>query len=248
MLNSKKQITLNTLNDKFINVSFFSSPIFSSFNNFLQIKNLKKFELTPSDFCLKRKKSRYPLKFSKKKTLKNYFKFLNKKKLKSSTKKVKFLQNLVIIKKATNNFLKNQYLKQQVSTKCSVVKNLKFSPIFLNRRNLSDTDKTNRFSSFFSSFLLLASFEKRRKIKMKSFKSRLSLILSLFSLRWRYNSFFFSKKKSLWSGLFGLKASKPTENGKATRKSNFLLSMKILKKKEIFCLKNRYSFKFFSAR
>jgi len=191
MLNSKKQITSHHLDNKFVKFSLFLLPIFFSSKNYLQIKNLKKFESTPNDFCFKKKKLKYSFKFTKKKTLKNYFKSLNKKSLKFSNKKLKFLQHLTFKKKATNNFLKNQYLKQEVTTQINIKKNLKFSPIFLSKRNLKDTHRINRFSCIIDSVFSLVCFKKNKKIKVKIFKSRLVTILSLLFLKWRYNSFFF---------------------------------------------------------
>ena len=79
MLNSKKQITLNQLDKKLSDVSLFLLPTFFSPKNYSQVTNLKKFKVTPNDFCLKKKKFKHSLKFSKKNTLKNYFKSLNKK-------------------------------------------------------------------------------------------------------------------------------------------------------------------------
>jgi hypothetical protein len=251
MLNSKKQITLNYLDNKFDNISLFLLPIFFSSKNYLQIKNLTKFEFRSNDFCFKRKNFKHVFKFSKKNTLKNYFKSLNKKNLKFSTKKLKFLQHLNLKKKTTNNFLKNQHLKQQVATKINITKNLKFSPIFLSRRNLKDTHKLNRFSKFvfiLNSVFSLTSFKKHKQIKMQHFKSRLNVILTIFLLKWRYNSFFFFKKKSLWSGLFGLKAFKVIKKGKFVSKSQILSNIKILKKKKNFCLKNKYLFNFLSLK
>jgi hypothetical protein len=251
MLNNKKQITFNYLDNKFDNVSLFLLPIFFSSKNYSQIKNLTKFEFRANDFCFKKKKFKYSFKFSKKNTLKNYFKSLNKKKLKFSSKKLKSLQYLSLKKKTTNNFLKNQYSKQQVNTKFNVTKNLKFSPIYTNKRNLKDMHKINRFSKFtfiLNSAFLLTSFKKGKEIKMQKFKSRLSVILRILLLRWRYNSFFFLKKKSLWSGLFGFKVFKLTKKGKSFSKSQILSNMKIFKKKKNFCLKNRYLFNFFSLK
>jgi hypothetical protein len=183
---------------------------------------------------------------SKKNTLKNYFKSLNKKNLRFSNKKLKFLQQLVLKKKTTNNFLKNQYLKQQVSLKINSFKNLNFLPIYLNKRNLKDKNKTNRLSLTVNSAFLLKSFKKQKKTKIKSFKSGLIIILMLFSLGWRYNSFFFFKKKKLWSGSFGLKVFQPIKKEKVFSKSHILSYIKILKKKKNFCLKNRYLFNLLS--
>ena len=191
MLNSRKQITLNHLDNKCVSVSPFLLPIFFSPKNYSQIKNFKKFKFTPNTFCFKRKKFRYPLKFSKKNTLKNYFKSLNKKNLKFSNKKLKLFQQLALKKKTTNNLLKIQYLKQQVSTKINITKNLKFSPIYLNKRNLKDRYKINRFSFISNSVFLLTAFKKDDKVKIKNFKSRLSVILTLLLLKWRFSPFFF---------------------------------------------------------
>jgi hypothetical protein len=248
MLNSKKQIASTHLDNKFINISLFLLPIFFSSKNYSQIKNLKKFESTPNDFCFKKKKLKYSFKFTKKNTLKNYFKSLNKKSLKFSNKKLKFLQHLIFKKKTTNNFLKNQYLKQEVTTQINTKKNLKFSPIFLSKRNLKDMDRINRFSCIIDSVFSLVCFKKNKKIKVKNFKSRLVTILSLLLLKWRYNSFFFSKRKNLWSGLFGLKSFELTKKGDLFSKSHILSNIKILKKKRNFCLKNRYLFNFISLK
>jgi hypothetical protein len=247
MLNSKKQITLYQLDEKLPDVSLFLLPIFFSPKNYSQVTNLKKFNVTPNDFCLKKKKSKHSLKFSKKKTLKSYFKSLNKKNLYFSNKKLKFLQDFFLKKKTTNNFLKNQYLKQQISVKINSSKNLNFSPIYLNKRSLKDKNKTNRFTFTVNFAFLLKSFEKRKKIKIKNFKSRLSIIFTLFSLGWRYNSFFFLKKK-LWSGLFGFKVFRPIKKEEVISKSHILSQIKILKKKKIFCLKSRYLFNFLSLK
>ena len=248
MLNSKKQIASTHLDNKFINISLFLLPIFFSSKNYSQIKNLKKFESTPNDFCFKKKNFKYSFKFTKKNTLKNYFKSLNKKSLKFSNKKLKFLQHLIFKKKTTNNFLKNQYLKQEVSTKINSTKNLKFSPTYLSKRNLKDTHRINRFSCIIDSVFSLVCFKKNKKTKVKIFKSRLVTILSLLSLKWRYNSFFFSKRKNLWSGLFGLKSFKLIKKGNIFSKSHILSNIKILKKKKNFCLKNRYLFNFLSLK
>ena len=248
MLNSKKQIPFTHLDNKFVNFSLFLLPIFFSSKNYLQIKNLKKFEFTPNDFCFKKKIFKYSFKFTKKNTLKNHFKSLNKKSLKFSNKKLKFLQQLIFKKKTTNNFLKNQYLKQEVSTKINTTTNLKFSPIYLSKRNLKDTHIINRFSCITDSVFSLVCFKKNKKTKVKIFKSRLVTILSLLLLKWRYNSFFFFKKKNLWSGLFGLKSFKFTKKGNIFSKSHILSNIKILKKKKNFCLKNRYLFNFLSLK
>jgi len=248
MLNSKKQIASNHLDNKLVNVTLFLLPIFFSSKNYSQIKNLKNFESTPNDFCLKRKKFKYSFKFTKKNTLKNYFKSLNKKSLKFSNKKLKFLQHLALKKKTTNNFLKNQYVKQEASTKINIIKNLKFSSIYLSKRNLKDTHRINRFSYTIGSVFLLACFKKNKKIKVKNFKSRLVTILSLLSLKWQYNSFSFFKRKNLWSGLFGLKSFKLLKKGNVFSKFHVLSNIKIFKKKKIFCLKNRYLFNFLSLK
>jgi len=247
MLNSKKQIPFTHLDNKFVNLSFFLLPTFFSSKNYLQTKNLKKFESTPNDFCFRKKKFKYSFKFTKKNTLKNYFKSLNKKSLKFSNKK-KFLQLLIFKKKTTNNFLKNQYLKQEVSTKINTTKNLNFSLIYLSKRNLKDTQRIIRFSCVTDSVSSLVYFKKNKKIKVKIFKSRLVTTISLLSLKWRYNSFFFSKRKNLWSGLFGFKSFEFIKKRSVFSKSHTLSNIKILKKKKIFCLKNRYSFNFISLK
>ena len=109
MLNSKKQITLNYLDNKFDNVSLFLLPIFFSSKNYSQIKNLTKFGFRSNDFCFKRKNFKHAFKFSKKNTLKNYFKSLNKKNLKFSNKKLKLFQQFALKKKTTTggNYTRN---------------------------------------------------------------------------------------------------------------------------------------------
>jgi hypothetical protein len=248
MLNSKKQIASTHLDNKFVNIPLFLLPIFFSSKNYSQIKNFKKFESTPNDFCFKKKKLEGSFKFSKKNTLRNYFKSLNKKSLKFSNKKLKFLQHFIFKKKTTNNFLKNQYLKQEVNTKINTTKNLKFSPIYLSKRNLKDTHIINRFSCTRDSVFSLVRFKKNNKIKVKIFKSRLVTILSLLLLKWQYNSFFFVKRKNLWSGLFGLKSFELIKNGNVLSKHHIVSNIKILKKKRNFCLKNRYLLNFLSSK
>lgn len=73
MLNSKKQIASPHLDNKFVKISLFLLPIFFSSKNYSQIKNLKKFESTPNDFCFKKKKLKYSFKFTKKKYFEKLF-------------------------------------------------------------------------------------------------------------------------------------------------------------------------------